>query len=554
MNTADAAIDLDAGGTEPQYRTGFEIFAADTPADVIDQLLVATSGELAENGGVWKIRLGGPGLPVYFFTDDDVILDQPEEFTPFRAEQEPFNAVQATHPDPATLWQPRDAPARFTAEFALADPAQRRVASLDLGACPFPNQVQRVMRAYVEEEQRLVRHVLSLPQDALLLEQLDVVSWTSARRQYSAKAFEIARAVDPLVMGKPRFTLKERDPADSAWITDYELPVGIPDSGPVSVPVQFVEGFAVSAIAIEDAAGNDARPGLEMTWTGMAGDLTGIQFEIEAADGSTILTVSSIDTESGVYRQAEAILPNKDYQVRAKFLASRPTAFSAWMPVTSLDLKIQPGDLDEPSFEVAGLSVFGGALQSDNFVTGQSGWRIGQDGSMEVQSLVTRDWIVEGALSDGADIEGAGGTHAPTGTVVLAAPIGEMRPSQLWHFTFSGSIRSGGVRWENGGTNSQGDPIFYRYTYGITLLLQYRGMVGGVWEDWITAYSSGFYTGGWTEVSVVQHLLGDYENAEIRALIYESDTLTANSNSAGATTYPQANWSDFALSARAALS
>ncbi|MEM7751807.1 MAG: phage tail protein [Pseudomonadota bacterium] len=553
MNKADALITLADGSTEPQFRTGFEVRADDTPADVIDELLAATSGELAENGGVWKLRLGGPGLPVYFFTDDDLLLDEPEEYSPFRAEQEPFNAVQATYPDPDTLWEPRDAPARFTAEFALTDPAQRRTASLDLAACPYPNQIQRVMRAYVEEEQRLVRHVVSLPQDALLLEQLDVVSWTSARRGYSGKAFEIARAVDPLIMGKPRFTLRERDPADSAWIPDYELPIGVPDTTPVGPPVQFVEGFDVAAIAMEDASGNDARPGLEMTWTGMKGDLKGILFEIEAADGSTILTATSIDTESGVYRHSEGILPNKAYRVRPKFLADRPTGFGSWVNVTSMDLKITPDELDQPAFEVAGLSVFGGALQSSNFQTGQSGWRIALDGSMEVQSLVTRDWILDGALADGVDVMGVGGTYAANNQTVLTAAIGPISLGQLWHLTFNGRMRSAGILVTSGTSGSDQNTVYTRFELETAVSIQYRGMVGGVWQPWITAYYSGWQQGGWAELAHVEHLLGNFENAEARAVLTERSRIIGSGAQPGTQTYPQAQWADFAISARAVL-
>ncbi|MEL7167356.1 MAG: phage tail protein [Pseudomonadota bacterium] len=555
MNKADAQIALSSGGSEPQFRTGYEILAEDTPADVIDELLKATSGEVAENGGVWKLRLGGPGLPVYFFTDDDLILDEPEEYTPFRAEQEPFNAVQATYPDPETLWEPRDAPARYQGDFLLTDPAQRRVADLNLAACPFPNQVQRVMRAYVEEEQRLVRHVASLPQDALVLEQLDVASWTSERRGYSGKAFEIARAVDPLMMGKPRFTLKERDPADAAWIPDYELPIGVPDTTVVEPPVQFVENFDVTAFAIQGADGTDARPGLEMTWTGIKADLQGIQFQIEAADGSTILTASTVDTESGVYRHSAGIEAAKAYLVRPRFLANRPTGWGPAVAVTALDLKITPDDLDDTTFEVAGLSVFGGALQSDNFITGQSGWRIGQDGSMEVQSLVTRDWIVEGALSDGADGAAAGGTHAGNDTTVLAFPVGAIRPQDLWHLTFSGRFRLGGEQWTSYVEGSEQEIRWRRRRYQVRGLVQYRGEVSGVWQDWETFFDTGLYEADWQTFQHVSHFLGDFDNAEVRVLIQEfSYVISGFPSQQGPNSYPQANWADLNLTARAAVS
>ena len=122
----------------------------------------------------------------------------------------------------------------------------------------------------------------------------------------------------------------------------------------------------------------------------------------------------------------------KDVEVRfgAKFLADRPTGFGSWVNVTSMDLKITPDELDQPAYEVAGLSVFGGALQSSNFQTGQSGWRIALDGSMEVQSLVTRDWILDGSLADGVDVMGVGGTYAANNQTVLTAAIGPISLGQ----------------------------------------------------------------------------------------------------------------------------
>lgn len=555
MNTADVQIDLSGGGTEPQYRASFEVMANDEPAGVIDQLLNACSGEVAENGGVWKIRLGGPGLPVFFFTDDDIIVTEPEEYSPFRAEQEPYNAVQITHPDPDALWEPRDAPARFTADFALADPAQRRVADLSLPAAPYPKQVQRVARAYIEEEQRVVRHVLSLPPDALVLEQLDVVSWTSARRGYVAKAFEVDSLLDPLVSGTPRVTLKERDPQDAAWLPAYELPVAVIPTGVTALPALIVSNFAVATTAIEDENGVPARPALTMTWDGAGLNyVRAISFEIEAADGTSIITASSLDVASGIYTVSEAILPDKAYRVRAIFVVARPVAYTDWENVTSLDLRVRPDDLDQLAMSVAGLAVFGGTLQSDDFVTGVSGWQINKDGSMELQSLVTRDWIQEGALSDGLDAAFAGDIYSEGVTTVWQAPIGEMRPAQLWHLAFSGQIRND-RRVYTGFVYDQNQAIttYYYNEYSTRLLIDFRGETGGVFGNWIPVYDSGFVrSASWIDVRIVEHLLGDFDIAEARIRLQEGVQEVESGFVYSDVQSP--NWRDFSVSMRAALS
>lgn len=48
-----------------------------------------------------------------FFSDDDIIATRPEEFDPFPGLAETFNGISATYPEPASLWESREAPARY---------------------------------------------------------------------------------------------------------------------------------------------------------------------------------------------------------------------------------------------------------------------------------------------------------------------------------------------------------------------------------------------------------------------------------------------------------
>lgn len=56
MNACDVAIPLAAGGSEAQFRTGFEVTVADEPADVIEEMLKGCIGRMAEVGGRWPKR------------------------------------------------------------------------------------------------------------------------------------------------------------------------------------------------------------------------------------------------------------------------------------------------------------------------------------------------------------------------------------------------------------------------------------------------------------------------------------------------------------------
>ncbi|PKP71845.1 MAG: hypothetical protein CVT82_00290 [Alphaproteobacteria bacterium HGW-Alphaproteobacteria-4] len=246
MNECDVPVVLAAGGSEPQYRTGFEVTVEEEPASVIEELLKGCSGQMSEIGGVWKIRVGGPGLPVYVFTDDDAIVTAAQGFEPFPGLDRTWNGIQASYPEPSSLWESKDAPPRFNADYEALDQNRRLVADLSLPAVPYGAQVQRVMRAYIEEERRFRRHSLTLPPDAAILEPLDAVVWTSAANGYEAKVFEVSECVDDLGTGLQQVSLRERDPADYDWTPADELPWEASPGGITLPPAPILPGVTLS--------------------------------------------------------------------------------------------------------------------------------------------------------------------------------------------------------------------------------------------------------------------------------------------------------------------
>lgn len=98
MNACDIAIDDGAGGTVPQYRGGIEVALDDEPAAIIEELLKAACAEMSEVGGIWKIRVGGPGLPVWTCTDDDVLVSEGRNSIPFRPSPIPGTVFVAPIP------------------------------------------------------------------------------------------------------------------------------------------------------------------------------------------------------------------------------------------------------------------------------------------------------------------------------------------------------------------------------------------------------------------------------------------------------------------------
>nr|MDA3888698.1 phage tail protein [Allgaiera sp.] len=113
MNACDALVTNADSTTEPTYRAGYQVTVDQKPSDVIAELMKACAGQVAPMGDTLKVRVGGPGLPVYFFTDDDLIVSDSQQLQPFPGLSATHNAVTATYPEPTALWATHDAPPRY---------------------------------------------------------------------------------------------------------------------------------------------------------------------------------------------------------------------------------------------------------------------------------------------------------------------------------------------------------------------------------------------------------------------------------------------------------
>jgi hypothetical protein len=233
-NACDLAVDDGDGGTEPQFRAGYEVFVSEEPAAVAEELLKACLSEVADMGGRWLIAGGDAALPVWFVDDDSLIASQSGESSEFPPPQDTVNAIAANYPEPAMQWQPNPAPLLTNATWEAED-GRRYLATVDYPAAPFAAQVQRIMAATVAAERRFKTHSEPLPPEAMTLDLLDTISWTSAKYGYDGKLFQIGRMVEDLQSGIVQVFLRERDPDDVAIPPGYFTPPGVVSSVPAYV-------------------------------------------------------------------------------------------------------------------------------------------------------------------------------------------------------------------------------------------------------------------------------------------------------------------------------
>lgn len=347
MNACDESVETTTG-TEPQYRAGYEFGLDREPADVVEELLKGCSGQVVESAGVYKIRCGSPSLPVMFFTDEDFLVTKEQEYDPFPGIGQSRNTVNAVFPHPDELWQQHDAPQFQDPAYVARDEGMEIVADLQFPATPFPQQVQRIMRSWLEDDQRWRRHTGTLPHNAFALEPLDTIAWSSQRNGYIDKLFEIGFVSVNLYSLLVNIAMREVDPDDYDWSPDFELPDPITPGSWELPEEQAVPGFAVAAWSVRDADSDARRPAVRCTWD-IEGAVDAYALRIDVrlvATGEIVAGVTVANVGNGEHIISEGILPSTSYEVRARYLVERPTIWTVWHGVTTGNIRLGPKDFD----------------------------------------------------------------------------------------------------------------------------------------------------------------------------------------------------------------
>ena len=360
MNRCDVAAAI-AGGSEPMYRAGIEALLTEEPAATVEELLKAASATIADLGYGWGVAAGAPPLPVMTFSDEDVIVSQKQDLDPFPSLQDTYNAVSAKFPDPKHLWETKESPLRTNATWEALDAFGRRTASMSLPAVPYADQCQRLTQAWITDERRFIKHVISLPSDAAHVEPMDTVVWNSTRNSYAAKTFEIGEIVEDPRTGIRQLSLRECDASDWVMPPNYLLPTP-PAPNPTEVVISLVDNFAVAPLSISDEHGVIRRGGIRMTWSpDLIAD--GLQWQVRLpAESVAVVAGTTQNISSGTFDVLGGLLPVTTYEVRARLIADRVTAWTGWLTVTTPDVRVTASDIAD---DVNELIAQAGLLAAD---------------------------------------------------------------------------------------------------------------------------------------------------------------------------------------------
>lgn len=370
MNACDVMV-----GGEPQFHGGGTVETDMEAATVLEELLRSSNALIAEIGGAFKVRVGAPGAPVMSFTDADIVVTREQGYTPYPGLEETFNIARITYTEPAERWGTKESPERRDAAAIASDDGRELPFSVNLPWVISNLTAQRIAKASLENGRRFRRHSMYHAPLFWLIEPLDVVAWSSGHNQYVAKSFEVEKISGNSAMMQA-VVIRENDPSDYAWnpITDA-LPYEIINVTPEIVPAQLVTGWQVFPAAIKDNLGRDRRPSIEVRFDGNLSDIDKVLVQVRLEGTSSIIWDGDVPYPKTPVTTASIILngdfpPNVQCEVRGRFqpFTDRATSWSAWLNVTTPDVKLIAGEDFDP---FAGLVGFD-QLESD--LAGYQDW------------------------------------------------------------------------------------------------------------------------------------------------------------------------------------
>lgn len=342
-----------ADGAEPTYRSSGQVNVNAQIANTVEAILTSCQGRISEIGGFYKIRLGEPDSPTFFWNDGDLLSTEQQIYKPFFALADSVNGIMASYPYPAEGWNMKVAPPYLRTDLETLDGGRRLLASPTFDFVPYTGQVQRLQQSAIREAQRARTHVLSFPPQYWIVEPGDVGAWTSDRNGYDGKLFRCDAGTDKANLDVI-LHVTEVDPSDYDWNqgSDYTPVPTAPTTFPRPAPQAIVDWFA-EGYTLKDDTGFERRPAIRLAWDGSMPGVDGVQYEVrtldpQLADYVTITRGRTDQLAVGSLIISQSLLPNVIYGVRGQYIPSAPRdmLWSDWLSVTTPNVSLSVKDFN----------------------------------------------------------------------------------------------------------------------------------------------------------------------------------------------------------------
>lgn len=357
-NVCDEAIELAAGGTEPQYTCNYRFDSSMAPGSVIDAILAGAAGRISYVGGEWMIYPAYWQGPSAEF--NETALTAEVSWKPYRSTRDLINRVTATfiaptYPYSSTVtagvpntsnlydgngfynginegvvnstldWQQTDSPMYATDslhgyptdQYLNEDGGIERPQDLTLASVCSVGQSQRVQKVTLLRNRQQGSGTLEMNLSAFGVQSADVILLTAGLAGWTGKVLEVIGTSFVIQEGsgegdapsiRYKMTVQETDPSVYEWSTTEELTVYDIPANPAQTP----------AIPV-------APTNMQLT--------SGVGTAIVGADGSVqAVIVVSFDTPEDPLAVA--------VQVQYQQVGTAP-----WLSAPSIDISLNSGQI-----------------------------------------------------------------------------------------------------------------------------------------------------------------------------------------------------------------
>ena len=328
-NVCDEAVALDAGGTERRYRTSGVIRADETYIDVEEHFAAACGGVILQPEGAVEIEPGQAKAPVFFFSDDDLLVGSSVDFTTDLPDSSDawVNTVVPRYTEPTLKYADHAAPVRRLVADIVADGGPREQ-SLSLSLVTSATQAGRVGEIARRMGRLLARARVTLGPVFAEVEEGDWGVWTSQR--YLKGGSMLVRVEAYALDERWQNTLNLRRIATGVYARDADA--GSTSSAfqqePIS-PISAPGPTAWAASADLLAQGTSSIPAIVITGAVDNDYVELVRFEYWPDDGATDPALVSTWIEASVAgpdaRRSDitSVAPNTSYFVAVSYMVGR---------------------------------------------------------------------------------------------------------------------------------------------------------------------------------------------------------------------------------------
>lgn len=298
---------------------------------ILSDIMACYGATESEIGGMYSPVFGAQSISATI-TDDDIVLDDPFRYSPYRAGGDVKNIVHGSFADPNQSYQVTDLPPRFNSTDITNDGGAYPT-YVSLTYVTRSDQAQRLMELE-RKRQRLQKIItMSVVPELAILEVGDWVTLNIDSEGISGLTCEVmstALTVEP----KIPITLREV----STTLFDFGLadiqfrgaPKAIVDGEPSDGNVT---GVVVTTFLLEASAGIQ-RPGLNISWDAITDPtVSTIDIEYRVVGSTSSLAKTIVDVSSTSYAFVDGIQSGVTYEMRAKprTIPDRTTSWTGWV-------------------------------------------------------------------------------------------------------------------------------------------------------------------------------------------------------------------------------